>query len=154
MRIAVGSDHRGVCMLSQAMEILRQHGHEVIECHSQITEGTIDYPEVGAKVGALVSKGEVDRGLLICGTGIGMSIVANKFPGVRAAVCPDELTAEISRRHNNLNVLCLSGDMLGQNALQGVIRVWLEIPFEHGRHERRIEEIRNIEHKIMAGELP
>lgn len=141
-------------MLSQAIEVLRQYGHEVVESKVQQVEGTIDYPDVAAAVAAQVSRGDVDRGLLICGTGIGMAITANKFPGVRAAVCLDELTAEISRRHNNLNVLCLSGDMLGQNALGGVIRVWLDTPFEQGRHQRRIDKISDIERDIAAEKRP
>lgn len=153
MRIAIGCDHRGVAMKSQAMEILRNFGHEVVDCEVSVTDGTLDYPDVAAEVASAVSKQNVDRGVLICGTGIGMSITANKFPGVRAAVCSDELTAEISRRHNNLNVLCLSGDMLGKHALEGVIRIWLETPFEQGRHQRRIEKITAIEKRIARGEF-
>ena len=120
MRIAIGSDHRGVTIKAKVIEFLRQNDHEIIECSGEVRDNAIDYPDVARQVAAAVSKNEVDRGILICGTGIGMSIVANKFPNVRAAVCGDELTAEISRRHNNLNVLCLSGDMLGANALEKV----------------------------------
>ena len=145
MRIAIGSDHRGVTMKAKAIEILRQKGHEVVECTGDVRDNTVDYPDVASQVAAFVSRSEADRGILICGTGIGMSIVANKFPNVRAAVCGDELTAEISRRHNNLNVLCLSGDMLGASALEGVITKWLETGFEAGRHQRRIDKIARIE---------
>ena len=153
MRIAIGSDHRGVTMKAKVMEILRQNGHEIIECIGEVRDNAIDYPDVARQVAAAVSKNEVDRGILICGTGIGMSIVANKFPNVRAAVCGDELTAEISRRHNNLNVLCLSGDMLGANALEGILNKWLKTEFEGGRHERRIQKIAQIEADIAAGKV-
>lgn len=140
-------------MKSMAIDLLRNAGHEVVECCGVVTDNTVDYPDVARQVAALVSKNEADRGILICGTGIGMSIVANKFPGVRAAVCSDELTAEISRRHNNLNVLCLSGDMLGTSAMERVINKWLETEFEGGRHLRRIEKIAAIEKDIANGEI-
>ncbi|MCR5164123.1 MAG: ribose 5-phosphate isomerase B [Thermoguttaceae bacterium] len=153
MRIAIGSDHRGVTMKAKVIEILRQNGHEIIECIGEVRDNAIDYPDVARQVAAAVSKNEVDRGILICGTGIGMSIVANKFPNVRAAVCGDELTAEISRRHNNLNVLCLSGDMLGANLLEGILNKWLKTEFEGGRHERRIQKIAQIEADIAAGNV-
>ena len=153
MRIAIGSDHRGVTMKAKVIEILRQNGHEIIECIGEVRDNAIDYPDVARQVAAAVSKNEVDRGILICGTGIGMSIVANKFPNVRAAVCGDKLTAEISRRHNNLNVLCLSGDMLGANALEGILNKWLKTEFEGGRHERRIQKIAQIEADIAAGKV-
>ena len=153
MRIAVGSDHRGTNMLAQIVEILRHRGEEVQEVEVNPVDGTIDYPDVGAQVAAKVSKGEADRGILVCGTGIGMSIIANKFPGIRAAVCYDELTAEISRRHNNLNVLCLSGDMLGQHALEGILNIWLDTPFDGGRHQRRIDKIAMYGEKAARGEF-
>ncbi len=153
MRIAIGSDHRGVTMRAKVIEILRRQSHEVVECTGEVRDNTVDYPDVARQVAALVSKNEVERGILICGTGIGMSIVANKFPNVRAAVCGDELTAEISRRHNNLNVLCLSGDMLGAKALDGIVKKWLETGFEAGRHLRRIEKIRRIEEDVAQGRI-
>ncbi len=153
MRIAIGSDHRGVTMKAKAVEILRQNGHEVHECTGDACDGTVDYPDVASQVASLVSTEKVERGILICGTGIGMSIVANKFHGVRAAVCGDELTAEISRRHNNLNVLCLSGDMLGANALEGILQKWLTTDFEAGRHLRRIQKIAKLEEEIANGKI-
>jgi ribose 5-phosphate isomerase B len=93
-----------------------------------------------------VSTGEVDRGILLCGSGIGMCIAANKIPGVRAAPCHDDLSAEMSRRHNDLNVLCLSADMLGERLIDRLVEVWLSTPFEGGRHSRRIEKITELEH--------
>ena len=92
-----------------------------------------------------MSSGEVDRGILLCGSGIGMCIAANKIPGVRAAPCHDDLSAEMSRRHNDLNVLCLSADMLGERLIDRLVEVWLSTPFEGGRHSRRIEKINELE---------
>ena len=88
---------------------------------------------------------EVDRGMLVCGTGIGMAITANKFPGVRATTCHDEVTAEMCRRHNDVNVLCLSGDMLGERQIDRLVEIWLTTPFDGGRHARRLEKIAGVE---------
>ena len=110
----------------------------------------VDYPDVASLVGHAVSRGEVDRGVLICGTGLGMCIAANKVPGVRAASCHDDLTAEMSRRHNDLNVLCLSADMLGERLMDRMVEIWLNTPFEGGRHTRRVEKILALEAEIEA----
>jgi ribose 5-phosphate isomerase B len=144
MRIIVGSDHRGYQVKQKVIDLVRRLGHDVID-EGTNGGGTIDYPDVAAYVGSMVSRNEVDRGILICGTGIGMSIAANKFPGVRAAPCHDDLTAEMSRRHNDLNVLCLSADMLGEKLIDRMVEIWLNTPFEGGRHARRIEKIAGIE---------
>jgi ribose 5-phosphate isomerase B len=146
MRIIVGSDHRGHQVKQKVIDLVRRLGHEVID---EGTDGgvSVDYPDVAAHVGSMVSKGEVDRGILICGTGIGMSIAANKFPGVRAAPCHDDLTAEMSRRHNDLNVLCLSADMLGEKLIDRMVEIWLATPFEGGRHARRVDKIADLEQK-------
>ena len=144
MRIAVGSDHRGVGMRSKIVDLLKRLGHEVIDVGTT-GEESVDYPDIAAAVAKKVSTGEVDRGILICGTGLGMAIVANKFPGVRAAPCHDYVTAEMSRRHNDLNVLCLSGDILGERLVDRLIEIWLNTEFEGGRHERRVEKIAAIE---------
>jgi ribose 5-phosphate isomerase B len=146
MRIAVGSDHRGVGMRSKIVDLLKRMGHEVIDVGT-CGEESVDYPDIAAAVAKKVSIGEVDRGILICGTGLGMAIVANKFPGVRAAPCHDYVTAEMSRRHNDLNVLCLSGDILGERLVDRLIEIWLNTEFEGGRHERRVEKIAAIERK-------
>ena len=102
-------------------------------------------------VGRKVASGEVERGILICGSGIGMCIVANKIPGVRAAPCHDDLSAEMSRRHNDLNVLCLSADMLGERLIDRLVEVWLTTAFEGGRHSKRIEKIAEIERSPQQG---
>lgn len=106
---------------------------------------SIDYPDVAAAVAQAVSRGEADRGILICGTGIGMSIAANKFRGVRAAVCYNEVAAELSRRHNDANVLCLSGEFLGEQAAKNLAGIWLNAPYDGGRHARRVAKISQIE---------
>ncbi|HEY2895418.1 MAG TPA: ribose 5-phosphate isomerase B [Pirellulales bacterium] len=146
MRIAVGSDHRGFTIKSKVVDLLTQLGHDVVDSGPQTGE-SVDYPDIASLVAGQVSKREVDRGILICGTGIGMCIAANKYPGVRAAPCHDDLTAEMSRRHNDLNVLCLSADMLGERLIDRMIEIWLKTEFEGGRHARRVEKIAEIERK-------
>jgi ribose 5-phosphate isomerase B len=150
MRIALGSDHRGYHLKEQIASLLRSKGHDVEDEGACNTE-SCDYPDFAAMVARKVSQGSVDRGILICGTGIGMAIAANKFPGVRAAPCTDEVTAEISRRHNDLNVLCLSGDMLSPRVVERMVDVWMSTAFEGGRHERRVEKIRDIERQLGCG---
>ena len=144
MRISVGSDHRGVAMRQKIIDLLERLGQEVIDVGAN-GEEAVDYPDVAAAVARGVSSGDADRGILICGTGLGMSIAANKFPGVRAAPCHDDLTAELSRRHNDLNVLCLSGDIVGEKIVDRLVEIWLETPFEGGRHARRIGKICSME---------
>ena len=122
MRIAVGSDHRGVAMRVKLVELLGRLGQEVVDAGSYDQQDD-DYPDIAAVVAQKVSNREVDRGILICGTGLGMCIAANKIPGVRAAPCYDDLTAELSRRHIDLNVLCLSGDMLGERLVDRLVEV-------------------------------
>ncbi|MEZ6068613.1 MAG: ribose 5-phosphate isomerase B [Planctomycetaceae bacterium] len=107
-------------------------------------EESVDYPDYAAKVARLVSEGQVDRGVLICGTGMGMCIAANKFRGVRAVTCHDEVTAEMSRRHNDANVLCLSSDLVGDRLLNRIVEVWMKTEFE-GRHARRLSKVAEIE---------
>jgi len=144
MRIAVGSDHRGFHMRSQIVDLLKRLDQEVVDVGAEGQE-SVDYPDVAAAVARKVSRGEVDRGILVCGTGLGMSIAANKFPGVRAAPCHDDLTAEMSRRHNDLNVLCLSGDILGDRLVDRLVEIWLKTEFEGGRHQRRVQKIADLE---------
>lgn len=146
MRIAVGSDHRGFTIRTKIIELLVKLGQEVVDVGSH-HDGSVDYPDIAAAVARQVSAGEVDRGILVCGTGLGMSIVANKFPGVRAAPCHDDLTAEMSRRHNDLNVLCLSGDILGERLVDRLVEIWLRTEFEGGRHARRVQKIRDLEQR-------
>ena len=131
-------------MRAKIVELLATLGQEVVDVGS-FEDQPVDYPDVAAAVARRVSAGEVERGILICGTGLGMSITANKFPGVRAAPCYDDLTAELSRRHNDLNVLCLSGDMLGDRLVDHLVEIWLKTQFEGGRHARRVRKIAQME---------
>jgi ribose 5-phosphate isomerase B len=144
MRIAIGSDHRGYMVKCKVIELLHRLQHEVVDIGPDNSE-SIDYPDIAFDVGRRVAANEVERGILICGSGIGMCIAANKIPGVRAAPCHDDLTAEMSRRHNDLNVICLSADMLGARLIDRMVEIWLETPFEGGRHARRVEKITQIE---------
>lgn len=146
MRIALGADHRGARTVEQVASLLRGDGHTVWVWPAGQPGQSSDYPDAAWHVGRRVAAGEADAGVLICGTGIGMSIAANKIPGVRAALAHDELTAQMSRGHNNANVLCLSADLLGQRLIEAIVRVWVETPFEGGRHERRVAKIGLIEH--------
>lgn len=144
LKIAIGSDHRGNTASNQILETLKNLGHEgwiVDECKDQ----PCDYPEKAWQVGQEVASGKADRGILICGTGIGMSIAANKIDGLRAALVHDELTAQLSRSHNDANVLCLSADLLGARLMDKIVDVWTKTPFDGGRHERRIQKISEIE---------
>jgi ribose 5-phosphate isomerase B len=146
MRIAVGSDHRGTPLRKRVVELLGSLGQEVVDLGTH-ENFPVDYPDIAADVAGRVSKGEAERGILICGSGLGMCIVANKFPGVRAAPCHDDVTAELSRRHNDLNVLCLSGDMLGERLVGRLVAIWLNTAFEGGRHSDRVAKIAALEHR-------
>ena len=140
MRIALGSDHRGFDVKRRVASILQQLGYEVVDMGPHSGE-SVDYPDFAFQVARAVSEGRVERGILICGTGIGMCIAANKVKGVRAAPCHDSITAEMSRRHNDANVLCLSADLLGEDLIDRMVRIWLTTDFEGGRHARRVEKI-------------
>jgi ribose 5-phosphate isomerase B len=144
MRIAISADHRGYHVKERLVTFLTGLGHEVIDCGCP-SEKPCDYPDVSLAPCLRVRRGQADRAILLCGTGIGMTMTANKVAGIRAALCHDELTAEMSRRHNDANVLCLAADLLGDELMHRMIRVWLETPFDGGRHDRRVK-------KIMAAE--
>mgnify|MGYP000890753663 CR=1 FL=1 len=149
MKIMIGSDHHGIDTRLNLGRLVASLGHEVYDYGPLLDNPEpVDYPDVAAPIASAVSAGEVDRGILICGTGIGMSIVANKFPGVRAAPVVDVFSAELSRRHNNLNVLCLSGDMLTEAIINDVVKVWLKTDFsKEERHVRRLRRILEIENE-------
>ncbi len=151
MKVAIASDHRGYRMKSRLVAFVESLGHEVHD-YGTHSEESVDYPDFAAKVAADVANGRADRGILICGTGLGMCIVANKFPGVRAVSCHDAMSAEISRRHNDANVLCLSGDLLGEPLVQRIVETWLNTSFEGGRHARRLAKIEQIEREHLLGE--
>ena len=144
LAIAIGSDHRGVHIKSRLVQALVAAGYTVIDDGTD-SDDAVDYPDYAQHVARRVSVGEADRGILICGTGIGMSIVANKFEGVRAASCYDEVMVEMSRRHNDVNVLCLPGDMIGERPVDELVLMWLQTEFDGGRHEVRVKKISDME---------
>jgi len=144
MKIAVGSDHRGFEAKEQIRAIVTQMGHECIDFGTSDTH-PVDYPDLAYSVAKAVSNEEVERAILVCATGLGMSITANKIKGIRAALCYDELSAHISRDHNDANVLCLSGDQIGEVLQRKIVEVWLNTEFSGGRHQRRVNKIAAIE---------
>lgn len=152
MRIGVGSDHRGFEMKDQIVNQLGQLGHTVMDCGPESGE-SVDYPDFASRVAELVSLGELDSGILICGTGLGMCITANKFGGVRAVSCHDTMTVKMSRLHNDANVLCLSADLIGDSSLDQMAQVWIETDFEGGRHARRLSKISEIEKQNGLGSV-
>ena len=144
MNSAIGTDHRGVNSGLALVKRLSDQGHNVVVQHCE--EGAAcDYPEAAYTVGQAISTGAADRGILLCGSGIGMSIAANKIKGVRAALVGNTIAAEMSRRHNDANVLCLSADTLGDKAIDQIVDAWLAAEFEGGRHARRVSKITAIE---------
>lgn len=146
MKIAIASDHRGIEVKERVSSLLHKLNHEVADFGPREPE-SVDYPDFAIPVAEAVSRQEVDRGILICGTGIGMCIAANKVTGVRAAPCHDSITAEMSRRHNDANILCLSADLLGDQLIDRMLHIWLDTRFEGGRHARRVEKITEYEHR-------
>ena len=144
MKIVIGSDHRGFKAKNQVKDILAQLGHECIDIGTS-SSNPVDYPDHAYLAAMAVAQKQADRAILACGTGIGMSITANKINKVRAALCHDELSAQISRDHNDANILCLSGDQLGEVLLRKTVEVWLNTEFSGGRHQRRVNKITAIE---------
>jgi ribose 5-phosphate isomerase B len=144
VRIAIGGDHPAYALKEAVKAYLAEQGHEVVDVGTHSTEST-DYPLYGAAVGELVASGNVERGVVICGTGIGISISANKVPGVRAALCVNTDYARLAREHNDANVLALGARFTAIPHALDIVRVWLETPFGGGRHIRRIELIRKQE---------
>jgi ribose 5-phosphate isomerase B len=140
MKVAVGNDHRGVAVKHRVVELLTKLGHEVHDIGATGPAG-VDYPDFAIPVGEAVSGGRADRGILICATGHGMCIAANKVAGVRAVNCRDVVDAELSRRHNDSNVMCIAADLLGEEQVERMIRAWLVTDFEGGRHTRRTEKV-------------
>lgn len=140
MKIAIASDHRGFDVKRRIVALVVQLGHEVIDMGPE-GNASVDYPDFAFQVAQAVSEQRVERGILVCGSGIGMCIAANKVRGVRAAPCHDGITAEMSRRHNDANVLCLSADLLGEELIERMVRIWLQTEFEGGRHARRVDKI-------------
>ena len=140
MKIAIGSDHAGYEVKESLKQMLASEGCEVVDVGTDGTD-SCDYPDFAHRLGKAVSSGESEKGILICGTGIGMCIAANKVPGVRAALVTDAFTTEMSRRHNNANVFCAGARVLSLDMIEDCLKLWLKTPYEGGRHERRVGKI-------------
>lgn len=149
MKIAIGCDHAGVGLKNQITPILDDLKIEWEDFGTK-DEESVDYPDFGEKVSTAVSKGKVDRGILICGTGIGMSIVANKFPGIRAALCQEDYSAKMSRLHNDSNMLVLPGRIIKTDMAISIVKTWFATDFEGGRHQSRLDKITAIEEKLRS----
>ena len=152
MKIAIGSDHRGYKAKEQIKAIITQLNHECLDVGTCDNSPT-DYPDMAYLAAVAVSEKKADRAILACGTGIGMCIAANKVKRVRAALCHDELSAQISRHHNDANVLCLSGDLIGEVLLRKIVETWLGTDFDGGRHQRRVKKITAIEEGRRPAEV-
>jgi ribose 5-phosphate isomerase B len=161
LKVAIGSDHRGYAAKEKIKAMLTSKGYEVMDLGTD-SPASCDYPDMAYPTCKVVTSGKADLGILLCGTGIGMSISANKVRGIRAACCHDELTAEMARRHNNANVLCLPADLIGEELTRRIVEVWLTTSFEGGRHERRVKriteyetkEFQNITSEMQGGACP
>ena len=147
MKLAIGTDHRGLEQVEIVDKLAVSLGHETVNLGATTPE-SCDYPDVAAKVAGAVADGSADRGILICGTGIGMSIAANKVRGIRAAVCSNLKNAKLSRQHNNANVLCVPGDAFSAETLTEMVTAWLATEFEGGRHQRRLSKVAEMESRF------
>ena len=146
-KIAIGSDHAGFGLKEEILGLLKGLDIDIVDCGTNTTE-SVDYPDFGARVSELVSSGEAERGILVCGTGLGMSMVANKYPNVRAALCNDLFSAKMSRLHNDANILVMGGRVIGKDLAAEIVKVWLSTPFEGERHLKRLHKIKKIEEKL------
>jgi ribose 5-phosphate isomerase B len=144
MQIGLACDHGGFELKEELKAFLRTIGFEPIDMGT-FTEDSVDYPDFGILVAEKVSRGELEKGILICGTGIGMSILANKFPRVRAALVNDLYSCRCSREHNDSNILVIGGRIVGRDLAKEIVKVWLETPFAGGRHKKRLEKIEALE---------
>ncbi|MDZ7831573.1 MAG: ribose 5-phosphate isomerase B [Desulfobacterales bacterium] len=138
--IVVGCDHAGFALKESIKQVLKDHELDIEDCGTH-DEASVDYTEFGARVAQKVSSGEFKRGILICGTGLGMSMIANRFPGVRAALCNDLFSAIMCRRHNDANMLIIGGRVIGTDLAREILSAWLDTPFDGGRHKERIDNI-------------
>ena len=146
MKIVIGNDHAAVALKQEMAAYLTELGHEVINIGTDTSE-SCNYPEYGEKAGRMVAAGEVDCGVLICGTGVGISIAANKVKGVRAAVCSDPVTARLVKEHNNANIIAFGARIVGSETAKAILDAYLNAEFQGGRHQKRIDMIHAIEEK-------
>jgi ribose 5-phosphate isomerase B len=146
MKIAIGNDHRGLDAKARLRTLLEGMKHTVLDLGAT-TSASADYPDSAIAVSEAVVRGDADRGILICATGHGMCIAANKVAGIRAANCRDHIDAELSRSHNDTNVMCLSQDLVGDDLMERMVQTWLDTPFDGGRHARRLQKVAEYEQK-------
>jgi len=146
MKIGIGNDHSALALKAEIVEFLKVKGHEVVD-YGTYTTDSCDYPVYGEKVARAVVAGEVEKGILICGTGLGISLAANKVKGIRAAVCSEPFTAKMARVHNNCNILAFGARVVGAELAKMIVETWLDAEFEGGRHQRRVDLITAIEEK-------
>jgi len=146
MKIAIGNDHVGYYLKEAVLEVLKNREIEIIDVGAYDDKRT-DYPIYGKKVADMVAKGEVDAGIVLCGTGIGISIAANKVKGIRAAVCSEPYSAKLSKQHNNSNILAMGSRVVGTELAKMIVEQWLDAKYEGGRHEARIKLITEIENE-------
>ncbi len=146
IRVAVGSDHAGYPLKERVRQYLERKGFDVEDAGTNSTN-SVDYPDFAEKVAGRVASGQVDFGVLMCGTGIGVALSANKVPGVRAATCNETISARFARSHNNANVLAMGGRLVDAATADKILDTWFRTPFEGGRHERRVEKISSIEQR-------
>ena len=144
MKLAIGCDHGGFELKEEILKFLKTISNIQVSDLGPAGKDSVDYPDFGAKVSEAVSKGAMDRGILVCGTGIGMSIVANRFPGVRAALCHDHFTAQMSREHNDANLLVMGERVIGKGVALEMVKTWLDTEFAGGRHQKRLDKITDI----------
>lgn len=144
MKIGIGSDHGGYELKEHIIEYFKEENIEYVDYGTYSTE-SVDYPDYGKKVGQAIMNGEVEKGIVICGTGIGISLAANKVKGIRCALCSDTYSARMSREHNDANALALGGRVLGRDLAKEIVGVWLKSEFAGGRHQRRVDKISEIE---------
>ena len=151
-KIAIASDHGGFELKEDIKLFLKEIGYKPVYFGTE-NSNSVDYPDFGAKIAEAIGRGEIQRGILICGTGVGMSIVVNRFPGVRGALCNDVYSACMSREHNDSNVLILGGRVVGKGLAREMVKTWITTKFEGGRHQKRLDKIKELEAKIRKGEI-
>ena len=150
MKIVIGSDHGGFELKKGLVKFLKQEGHNIKDCGTN-SLASCDYPKIGMKVGKAVSSKKVERGVLICKSGVGFSMVANKFPGVRAVVADNTKVARLSRQHNDANIVVFGAKFVTLTKAKQILKIWLATDFEGGRHSKRVNQIRNLEKSLLKG---
>lgn len=151
-KFAIASDHAGYDLKESLKLSLKEEGIDLLDLGPQNSD-SVDYPDYGIKLAKAVAEDDGMNGIVICGTGIGMSIVVNRFPGIRGTLCSDVYTAKLCREHNDSNILILGGRVVGQGLALEIVKTWLSTPFEGGRHQKRLDKIKNIDLMLLEGKL-